>query len=178
MSAFADEIETYYFHVSANMAVLNSSQKFGGISDARDWPQVKIKEGYLYLLIVGISPTQQGTRANPGNRYTLQWNWIVIGTDIQAGQVSANRGDKYRTNIGIQQSLASASYPGFAQVNSYTQDSGSPSNLIATPIDPEGWVRWSRPDFRGTNDFKRSGVLNGIASLNLYFESDVPSSIA
>lgn len=178
MSEFFNEIETYYFHVAGNMATLNPSQKFGGISDARDWPQVKVRENYLYLLVVGVSPTQQGTRANPGNRYTLQWNWIVIGSDIQPGHVSANRGDKYRTNLTIQQNLTNASYPGFALVNAYTQDPTTPANLIVTPVSPQGWARWSRPDFRGTNDFKRSGVLNGIASLNLYFESDVPSSIA
>lgn len=160
------------------MATIAPSQKMGGLSDARDWPQLKAAENTLYLLSVAQSPTMSGTPGNPGWRYTLQWNWITIGTDIRPGQVASNRGDKSQTNTSIQDMLGKAHYPHFAQVCTFVADPVNIGQLISTPDISQGQIRWTRPDFRGSNDFRKSGALYGVGSVNLYFESDIPNSIA
>ncbi len=189
-------IDTYYAHVTQQLAVLNAQVSIAGqivtlttagIVDARDWPLTPPLEGQLYLLVLSQTPTG-GTLSQRGYTYFLQWAWLILGTDIQSGQQAENRGDRYRVNMQIEEYLRQANYPGFTQRQNLACDSqGNLTFVSATestyPASVLPWsgyepVYWTELTFKPKEDNEQSGLLYGAAAVELYAYSDISSAIA
>lgn len=159
--ALVDSIDSYYGWVLQQMQTQNAARAsmFRGASLAADWPQVEIEDGAIYLLLLSSVDTGKGTRYAPLYMHFMQWVWILLGTDIQSSQVAANRGDRYRTHLGIMEDLRQANYPGFCQKAFMTQPVITPTPGY-TQSNPEEMVRWTEIRFPTRWDFK-NGVLYG-----------------
>jgi hypothetical protein len=190
MPTLISSIDAYFAWVKQQLLTLNASvvingasvaQPIGGVVPARDWPQTPIDEGALYLVVLDDNPVG-GTKSQRGYAQYLQWCWMLIGQDIQAGQVSANRGDRYRQAMQIEENLRQANYPGFCQKQDLSCD--SQGNLTFIPsistVPPSGYepLYWSELTFKGHTDSQASGLIYGAAAVELYSWSDVNPLVA
>lgn len=178
--ALTDILDSYYMQIKSAMATVDSSQVFGGSVDARDWPATPITTGALYLLFLQAAPSG-GTEAQRQFHFYCQWNWIIIGTDIQAGQQAANRGDRRRVSLQIMANLRQASYPGFCQKKSYSANSqgivSSSPVQSALPFSSVESITWSAP--RMMPKLKEEpGIVYGAAAVDIYGYDDVLAVIA
>lgn len=183
-------LDTYYTFIVRQMSTLGAqvsingvtmAQPFGGMVNARDWPQTKSIEGALYLLFLNAIPTRGGTSAQREYEYFLQWVWTIIGSDITPGQQEQNRGNRYRTDLQIMENLNQASYPGFCRKQDFSSDSEGvvtalPSSSVYPVSDWES-IRWTDPSFMPKTD-QKSGVVFGAAKVEVYAFSDVASVLA
>lgn len=175
-------IYSYYAYVVQQVTILNSSQIFGGLINARDWPQTPPHEGALYLLYMNSTPVG-GTESQILYEFLCQWVWQLAGTDIQAGQRAQNRGDRFRSNMTIESLLRQASYPSFCTKQSYASD--TEGNIAATPVTSavpsdggKESVWWSRLRFIPRLENEKSGLTYGAASLRVYAYDDVSVLVA
>lgn len=172
--ALIDSIDTFYKWVFDKMAILDSTQRFRGIVQAQDWPNVTIDpDGGLYLVVLASNPIPEESR--PYQTYYehfVQWNWIWMGTDIQANQVAANRGDRYRKQAGSFEKLRQCHFPGFAPklaIEGYDPVTGSGT---FTPYSPVEMVKWTPPKLQ-TRVQDQAGILYGVATLQISAYSTV-----
>src|SRR5436305_10741709 len=116
-----DAVDTYYEYVVQQMQKINPAFVFGGIANARGWPQTTPASGEVFLLVLKSVPTLNdlSTRSQRLYEEFCQWVWILVGNDLQAAQEGQNRGDVYRTDFLIQEQLRQANYPGFTQKMSF-----------------------------------------------------------
>jgi hypothetical protein len=183
-------LDSYYSYVAAQMLAISArvevsgkqiTQPMLGYVSAGDWPQTPIVEGGLALLLVrGPVPVGRG-QAQVMHKYLCQWNWILIGQDIQSANQSANRGDRFRANMQVMENLRQANYPCFAQKRDYSCDGTSLTNVpssSAYPYSPEESVRWTNPQFIPHFDDDKSGVVYGRAVVDVIAYSDVLPVIA
>lgn len=184
-----DAVDSYFMYVSQQIKTIDLSQTVAGLINARDWPQTPLLDGALYCLYLRAVPIG-GTEQQTLFQFFLQWNWIILGTDIQAKQQAQNRGDRYRRSLKIQSTLRSANYPSFTQKMSYSVDAdglitGIPGKLIATPsaqasipaTNYEG-IWWSKLRFNPRVDSAKSGVEYGSATMELYAYDDADAVVA
>ena len=179
--ALIDGVDSYYSAIVAQMAVIDPSQVFNGYAQATDWPGTPPNvTGGLYLLVLTSLPIG-GTEAQILYRHACQWVWIIIGTDIQANEQAANRGDRFRQNFVIESNLRQANYPGFCQKKTYSAD--SEGNVTSQPVQsvyPVSNVEsvwWSRPRFMPKQD-QSSGLVYGAAAVDVFAYDDVAVAIA
>jgi hypothetical protein len=186
----ASPIDTYLQYVMQQMVVIGAqvtingqsvAQPFGGITQARDWPQTPVNEGSLYLLVLDQVP-HGGTASQRGYEYFLQWAWMLIGQDVQSTQQAANRGDRYRQNLVIEENLRQANYPGFCQKKDLVADSqgnlGFAASYSILPPNAYEPLYWTELRFKPKDDAAQSGVLYGAAAIELYAYSDVSPLVA
>lgn len=156
------------------------------VADAGDWPPKSVLFEALYLLYLGSKPI---TGKSFWSVYihtlshTVQWTWIVAGTDLtgsgMSGVVGRSRGDRYRTNLSIRQELLRATYPWFAQKQGWTVTGTTPSGLAlqGTPVTPTEYFWWTSPTFLNRID-KTSGVVYGAATMDIVaMEPPMPSDL-
>ena len=177
--ALVDAIDTYYSYIVKQMATVAPSQSMSGYIAARDFPLTPPVENSLYLLFISATPVG-GTEAQTLYQFLCQWNWLIIGTNIQANQQAENRGDRFRTNMGIISNLKQASYPGFCLKNTYAV--GASGNVIGTNVIQAGVgttesIWWSRPQFTPKQDNQKTGLIYGTATVRLYCFDDVLTSV-
>jgi hypothetical protein len=138
-------------------------------------------EGAPYLLILGMTPTG-GTENQILYEATCQWTWLLIGTDIK-GNITANRGDRYRSNMAIMSNLRNANFPQWTQkmdfnFNAQTGVGTTTPVQSVVPVSNYESVWWSPLKFLSKNDNQQSGLLYGTASVTLYGYDDVLTAVA
>lgn len=143
---------------------MNAARKVHGIIDAAEWPPDKVDMEAFYCLFLSATPGK-GTPASPLYTYKMQWVWLITGTDIQASQQQANRGDRYRTHLVMCEELRQGLYPNFGEklVFSVDIDTGS---LKSQSLDPQEYLWWSPGIFRHRVDDK-SGLLYGFVDVSM-----------
>ncbi len=147
-----------------------------GIALAQDWPQLQIVDGALYLLYLTSVPIG-GTKSFPLYKHFMQWVWLLLGTDIQANQQAANRGDRYRTHLAIQEDLKQVSYPGFAWKMVATEDPDT-GVVTFTQTNPMELVQWS--DLKMPTKFNiKAGAIYGTAAVEIQgYDATLPTTDA
>lgn len=170
LDSYISYIATRFVKNNAQVTIngLVGPQKCGGVVDVADWPQAPVKEGVLYLVVQHMHESGR-SKVQVQCSFTCQWTWLVIGTDIQANQQSTNRGDRYATNLQIEQNLREASYPGFCQKMLYSADNtGEISAVPATsvyPVSATERILWDKLRFMPRTDSSKSGVLYNAAGV-------------
>lgn len=173
--ALVSSIDTYYAWVAKQLQTVDSSlvSSLKGVVLAQDWPQLQIDDGEIYLLYLNSAPIG-GTKAFPLYKHFLQWGWILLGDDIQPDQVAANRGDRYRKHMTIQESLKQASYPGFAWKVDASAD--AQGNVTLQPVDPIEMVQWTNLKMP-TKWNQKAGVIYGYAAVEVDgYDATLPST--
>lgn len=184
-----DIIDSHYAYVLKRLisnnarVVINGvsvAQPMGGMLDARDWPQTQVVEGALYLLAQRVVPSG-GTKSQRRFTCFCQWSWVLLGTDLSGYQEGANRGDRYRQNMQIEQNIREACYPNSCQKMVYSVDSeGVGSGVAAQSVYPASsteWVLWNEPTFRPRLDADKSGAIFGGAAVDLVgYDNMIPAA--
>jgi hypothetical protein len=167
------------------LVTINGSQvpqPFGGVADARDWPQTPPLEGALYLLYITAVPSGIVSQAQMGYEYFCQWTWLLIGTDIQQAQMTQSRADRYRQNMQIQKNLRDANYPGFCVKQDYSANQqGVVSSVPSTSTFPYStieMVTWANLRFMPKSDNEKSGLVFGAAAVELEAYDDISLAVA
>lgn len=163
--ALVASIDTYYAWVKKQMQLVNPARvaRFKGVALAQDWPQLEVQDGDIWLLYLN-SVKVGGTKAVPLYKHFLQWAWLLIGNDIQADQVAANRA-KFRDHAALQEELKQCNYPGFAWKVLLTVDQLSGAATL-TQVDPVEMVRWT--DLTMPTKFNQTaGVVYGYAAVEV-----------
>ena len=169
-----DALDSHYFAVKNRILQLNPSRQVVGIMDAQDWPAQDVKFEALYCLCLGESPIgKQGWSPTiPIVYHTVQWTWLIAGTDTQAGIQGKSRGDRYRKNYQIEKELEYGIFPQFAQKNTYSIDGNGV--LRITPVVPTEFILWTPVSFAKKSD-KVSGLIYGTATTRI---TDMTGTIA
>jgi len=139
--------------------------------DAADWPPKQIVMEAFYLLTLGEKPIvgkSFWSAASPVVVHTLQWTWLIQGSDLTSGKIGRNRGDRYRTNMTMREELLKATYPWFTQKQTWTVQGNTPSGIAlqGTPVVPSESIWWNQPTFLNRID-RESGLVYGTATLQL-----------
>jgi hypothetical protein len=166
--AFIDSIDTYYGWMYQQMQMVNPARVASmlGYALATDWPQLELTDGGIYLLYVNSVDTGKGTKHSPLYTHFLQWVWLLLGTDIQASQVAANRGDRLRTHAAIQEDLRQGNFPGFCQKATFTPNTQTGSGNY-TQSNPEEMIRWTELKMPTKWNIK-AGAIYGTAAVEVY----------
>ncbi len=164
-------IDTYFEYVSGRMATINPDRKVVGVMDAMDWPPKNVLLEGFYLLVIGQRPMigkQFWSAAITTLSHTVQWTWLITGSDLTQGKVGRSRGDRYRTNMTMREELIKATYPWFATKEEWTVLGATPSGLAlqGTPLTPTEDFWWGPPTFLNRID-RTSGVVYGAATVQL-----------
>ena len=168
-----DVLDSYYAYISDAYTTLNPSRILAGMVNAQDWPQVEIQEGALYLLyLTSVEVPEMGSRSQAYFEHYLQWSWVYLGTDIQAGQVGANRSDRFRSSMAIVEELRQVSFPGFCPKQQIAIDpvTGTPT---FTPYNPVEMLHWSTPRLGTKLANAQSGISYSTAPFEVYGWSSV-----
>ena len=176
VNSLISAIDTHYDYVKQRIASFNVSRKVVGIMDAQDWPPENVQMEALYCIALGEVPIGKSgfSPTIPILYHTVQWTWLIAGTDIQEGIQIRSRGDRYRTNYAIEKELEYGMYPQFAQKN-YVQVNASNGAVIVLPVDPVEYIWWSPISFGKKSD-RESGLLYGTGTVRITNMSDVISS--
>jgi hypothetical protein len=164
------------------MVTIAPSQQFAGIINARDWPMTPPIEGALYLIFIQANPLNGGTQSQNKFEYICQWMWYLIGTNIPSSEQAENRGDRYRTSMGIVQNLRQANYPCFCKKQTYSCNpvtgvvTGTP--FTSPSVGGAESIWWTFPKFMQKSDNNKSGLVYGICAVNVYGFDDVLASVA
>lgn len=161
--------DSYYEYVKGRILALNPQRLVLGVMNAQDWPLQDVQFEAFYCLMLGdaylgksmYSPT------NPVYIHTVQWVWMIQGTDIQVGLRGRSRGDKYRKEWAMKEEIVNAHWPGFATKSTWTAaQQGSTVQLTQTPFDPPESFWWTPPIFSDRLD-KTSGWVYGAAQVQI-----------
>ena len=149
--ALIDTIDSYYQWIKSQILLITPTRKFGGITEARDWPPKAIEDSALYLVVLKDSPTRSPHQSfyQPLMSDLVAWRWAVQGDNIPLNAQAANRGDRYRKNVQIIQELLSASNPGYCPKNQYSvrADANNIPQLVSTPYtNPPDYLWWTIPE--------------------------------
>lgn len=168
-STMADWSDSHYAYVKARILAINPTRVFSGIVHASDWPSVQAIPESFYLVTNTLDPFRSegpGTGSVSASSLlygeTVSWVWAILGTDIQAGTVAANRGDRYRTNLQMVQEIIQGWFPGFCQKQQFSINQANGA-LIATPYVPAEQVWFSPPKF-STRIERSTGIMFGSAA--------------
>lgn len=165
-------VDTYFEYVAGRMkSLVNPDRQVVGVSDAMDWPPKTVIFEAFYLLVLGQKPINGKSFWSPSTPvlvHTLQWTWMIRGSDLSGNKVGRSRGDRYRTNMTMRSELLKATYPWFAQKQNWTVQGGTPSglSLLGTPVVPSEYIWWSPLQFLNKVDAD-PGMVYGAATLQL-----------
>ena len=166
-----DAIDSYFEYVQARIIANNSNRKVIGVVDAMDWPPKNIQMESFYLMTLGEKPLTGKSfwsATIPVLNHTLQWTWIIAGSDLTSGKVGRSRGDRYRTNMTMREELLQANYPWWCEKKDWAVVGNTPSGLALTsqPLDPVENVWWTPLTFLNRID-REAGVIYGAATVQL-----------
>lgn len=169
---FDDAIDTHYLAVRTRIKALNPARNILGMMSAQDWPPKDVFLEAFYCLVLGEVPLGKSadSASIPVVVHTLQWTWMITGTDIQTGVQLRSRGDRYRKHSQMKTELENGCYPRFAQKIQASVD--ATGNIIQTPIVPSESIVWTPPSFVDRNA-KDSGVLYGVATVRVTDMTDM-----
>lgn len=131
-----------------------------------DWPNQDVQFEAFYCLVLGAAPIGPQTYSPYAMwmSHSLQWVWMLMGTDVQEGIRGRNRGDRYRTHHTMEQELLAALYPYYTQKKIWSLDGNGALQSAVT--DPPESITWTPPIFRTRID-QPSGLTYGSASTEL-----------
>lgn len=164
-------VDSYFEYVRNRMLTVNPARKVVGVSDAMDWPSDVAIMNAFYLLTMGEKPITGKSfwsAAVPVVVHSLQWVWLIQGSDLTEGKVGRSRADRYRTNMTMRQELLKANYAWWGEKSNFSVIENTPSGpaLQSTPMDPVENVWWTPLTFLNRLD-RESGVIYGAASTQL-----------
>lgn len=167
-STLVDFSDSHYQHVKQRILAINSTRLFGGIVEARDWPLKETLPNAFYMLTNLLDPVKtavpgENSWSAPTYGMRIQWAWTIIGTDIPAGALASNRGDRYRVNFQMVQEMLHGFFPGFCEKCQYSLNG---TELVATSYMPKEMVWFTMPQVTDRIDTS-TGVLFGAASTML-----------
>jgi len=163
---YAAGIDTHYLAVKTRIQALNANRKVIGVMSAQDWPPKNVELEAFYLLVLGEVPLgrQADSASIPVKVHTVQWTWMIVGSDIQVGIQTRSRGDRYRTHFTMKGELENGVFPRFApKVNVVVNNVGQ---LVAVPIVPSEQIIWSPVSIMDRNE-KSSGVTYGVGTVKI-----------
>lgn len=167
-----DVVDSYFEFLSAGIAAANPNRKVIGVMDAMDWPPKNVVLEAFYLLVMGARGiTGKGfwSSANPTYVHTLQWTWIIAGSDLTQGKIGRSRGDRYRTNMTMRDELVVATQSAWwTEKQQWSVVGNTPSGvaLKAQSLSPKEFVWWTPFTFLNRQD-KESGLIYGAASVQI-----------
>lgn len=166
-----DALDTFYQYVKARIntystrIVYNSPGKqlngvVKGMLNAQDWPPKNIVFGAFYLLVLGEEPIgKQGfSPAVPIKFHVVQWTWLIKGSDLQQGELLANRGDRYRISQAMKWELTQGMFPNYTPKLTWNLVNGV---FTGTPFSPAATITWTPVKFTERFD-KDSGIVYGV----------------
>ena len=168
-----DAVDSYFQYVAERMATINPDRQMVGVVDAMDWPpkNVDLILSGFYLMTLGQRPLTSKSfwsAAIPVVSHTLQWTWIIAGSDLTSGRVGRSRGDRYRTNMTMREELLKATYPWWTEKKEWSVVGNTPSGLAldSESLSPVEFVWWTPPTFLNRMD-REAGVIYGAATVQL-----------
>jgi hypothetical protein len=167
-----DAVDSYFEYMNHNLVAVNPNRKVIGVSDALDWPPKTIIMEAFYLLVMGsrsMSSKSFWSSAVPVQVHTLQWTWIIQGSDLTQGKIGRSRGDRYRTNMLMRDELLAATMQAWWTPKlSWSVQGNTPSGvaLQSAPLTPAENVWWTPLTFLNRVD-RESGVIYGAATVQL-----------
>lgn len=166
-----DVVDSYFEYVAGRMVTINPIRQMVGVSDAMDWPVKNVVLEAFYLLVLGQRAAGSKAFWSPTVSvftHALQWTWIIAGTDLTQGKVGRSRGDRYRTNMTMREELVNATYPWFAQKQTWAVIGSTPAGLAlqGTPVVPSEQIWWTPPTFQNRVD-EKSGLIYGSATVQV-----------
>jgi len=161
-----EAIDSFFKTTKNRILSINSNRKVIGVMTALDWPPQTVQMESFYLLTLAETPVRKEawSPSNPIMTFTLQWVWMIAGTDLQPGLKGRNRGDRYRTAFAMKDELRKALYPQFCEKKYITTDSNG--TVSFNSFDPPDYIRWTPPEFRDRSD-RDSGLIYGLCALTL-----------
>jgi hypothetical protein len=174
-----DAIDSYFAAMEAGIAIANPNRKVIGVMDAMDWPPKNVTLEAFYLLVLGargLNSKAMWSSAEPTFVHTLQWTWVIAGSDLTQGKIGRSRGDRYRTNITMRDELVVATQKAWwAEKLQFSVQGNTPSGvaLQATPMDTPEWIWWTPLTFLNRQD-RESGVIYGAAQVQV---TDIESAL-
>lgn len=166
-----DTLDSFYQYVKQRIESFNVNRQFGGIVSARDWPFKTATPEAFYLMIDKSSPSKNvKSWQSPLYTFSLQWTWLIIGTDVAPTVLAANRGDKYRTNGIMQEEMLNGLYPGFCEKQQYKIQpnpiNNQPQVVAVGPYVPSEKLWWDKPNFSEKID-RNTGILFSYGSVRV-----------
>ena|SRR5882762_8381740 len=161
-----EAFDSHYDWVKTRVLAQNSTRKFSGIMESQGWPPRIVKMESFYLITLGETPVNAkvGSLSSSWYRGTVQWTWMIAGTDIEKGMAGLNRGDAYTINAQMKKELRLGAYPLFAEKKAFSVDGNR--QVVRTGYDPKKWVYWTFLEFTQRVD-RDSGLIYGIATTYL-----------
>jgi len=167
-----DAIDSYFEFMEAGIIAVNANRKVIGIMDAMDWPPKTVQLESFYLLVLGargLTGKSAWSSAIPTYVHTLQWTWIIAGSDLTQGKIGRSRGDRYRTNITMRDELVVATQSAWwTQKLQWTIRGNTPSGVVlsSTPLSPSEFLWWGPLTFLNKQD-RESGTIFGAATVQI-----------
>lgn len=167
-----DAIDSYFQILEKGILQANPNRKVIGVMDAMDWPPKNVQLEAFYLLLLGargVSNKGFWSAANPTYVHSLQWTWIVAGSDLTQGKIGRSRGDRYRTNMIMRDELVVATQSAWwAEKLKYSVVGNTPSGvaLQSTELNPSEFIWWTPYTFLNRID-RESGLIYGAASVQI-----------
>jgi len=176
-----DAIDSYFKFMEAGIATANPNRKVIGISDAMDWPPKQIVLEAFYLLVIGERPLTGKSfwsSAVPTVVHTLQWTWVIAGTDLTQQKVGRSRGDRYRTNLLMRDELIAATQSQWwTEKKQWSVQGNTPSGLVlsSNSLNPTEQVWFTPLTFLNRQD-RESGTVYGAATVQVTDMTGVSSN--
>jgi len=168
-----EALDSHYLFVKNRIQTLNPQRKLGGIMDAMDWPTQVVDFETIYCLTLGEVPIDKvgASAAIPILHHTVQWTWLILGTNPQAGLQIRSRGDRYRKHYQIVKEILNGTYPRFCEKLQVTSDPAT-GNLVTAHMNPIEYITWTPVSISKKVD-KASGLLYGIATVRITNMTDL-----
>lgn len=174
-----DAIDSYFQIIQQGINVANPNRKVIGVIDAMDWPPKNVILEAFYLLVLGargINGKSMWSSAVPSFVHTLQWVWVIQGSDLTSGKVGRSRGDRYRTNITMRDELVVATQQAWwTEKLQWSVQGNTPSGLAlqSASLNPKEYLWWSPLTFLNRQD-RESGTIYGAAQVQV---TDIESAL-
>jgi hypothetical protein len=167
-----DAIDSYFKNIEVGLNLANPNRKVIGLMDAMDWPPKTLQLESFYLLILGARGiTHKGfwSPAVPTFVHTVQWTWVVAGSDLTQGKIGRSRGDRYRTNMTMRDELIIATQGAWwTEKLQWSVQGNTPAGvaLKSAELNPVEWLWWTPLVFMNRQD-RESGVIYGAATVQI-----------
>lgn len=167
-----DGIDSYFEFIEKGILVANPNRKVAGIVDAMDWPPKNIQLEAFYLMLLGsrgMTGKSFASSSQPVLVHTLQWVWIIAGSDLTQGKIGRSRGDRYRTNMTMREELLVATQAAWwTEKKTWSVVGNTPSGIGLQSVsrDPIENIWWTPLVFLNRLD-RESGLIYGAATVQV-----------
>ncbi len=160
-------LDSHYNYVRTRVLAANASRLFKGAMKAQDWPEQNVHFEAFYMLDLG-APKPLGRQTYSASdqifSYTVQWTWIVMGSDITTNTKGRNRADRYRTDYAMMEELRSGLFPNFCEKVQVSLDTDG--IVQKTSYSPKEYIHWTPAEFNTRTD-KESGLIYSMCTVRI-----------